>query len=74
MGVWGGRMLDSKCRVVITADGVMRGPKLIPLLDICDEVMPQSRRESRLESRPESRLELAGSCYLCLEMCRCRQV
>ncbi len=33
-----GRILDSKCRVIVTADGVMRGAKPIMLKEIADEV------------------------------------
>lgn len=33
------RMLDSKAKVLITADGVWRGEKLLLLKSICDEAM-----------------------------------
>lgn len=33
------RMLDSKSKVLITADGVWRGEKLLNLKAICDEAM-----------------------------------
>mmetsp|Transcript_64432 Transcript_64432/g.172547 ORF Transcript_64432/g.172547 Transcript_64432/m.172547 type:complete len:675 (+) Transcript_64432:68-2092(+) len=33
------RLMDGKCRVLVTADGVMRGPKLVPLLDLADEAL-----------------------------------
>ncbi|KAK0181023.1 hypothetical protein PV327_003345 [Microctonus hyperodae] len=33
------RMLDSKAKVLITTDGVWRGPKLLLLKTICDEAM-----------------------------------
>lgn len=32
-------MLDSKAKVLITTDGVWRGPKLLLLKTICDEAM-----------------------------------
>jgi acetyl-CoA synthetase len=34
-----GRILDSKCRVLITADGVYRGSKIIPLKEIANEAI-----------------------------------
>lgn len=33
------RMLDSQCRIIITADGVLRGPKPIHLKDTVDEAI-----------------------------------
>ncbi|CAG2068227.1 unnamed protein product, partial [Timema podura] len=32
----GERMCDCKCKVLVTADGVWRGPKLLHLKEICD--------------------------------------
>mmetsp|Transcript_11868 Transcript_11868/g.27587 ORF Transcript_11868/g.27587 Transcript_11868/m.27587 type:complete len:547 (+) Transcript_11868:115-1755(+) len=40
-----GRILDSKCKVVITADGVMRGPKPIKLLEITDDAVKLCQKE-----------------------------
>lgn len=38
------RILDSKCEVVITADGCFRGKKLIPIKEIADEAAEICRR------------------------------
>ena len=39
------RILDAKCRVVIAADGVMRGPKLVPLLQITNDALAMCGKE-----------------------------
>ncbi len=39
------RILDSKCEVLITADGCFRGTKLIPTKNICDEAMAICERK-----------------------------
>ena len=39
------RILDAKCRLVITADGVMRGPKLVPLLQITNDALAMCGKE-----------------------------
>lgn len=38
------RILDSKAKVLITADGVWRGEKLLYLKNICDEAMDKVKQ------------------------------
>jgi acetyl-CoA synthetase len=48
------RILDSKTKVVVTADGVMRGTKLIKLLEIVDTAVHSLASEDhhRVGARP----------------------
>ncbi|XP_049814274.1 acetyl-coenzyme A synthetase isoform X1 [Schistocerca serialis cubense] len=38
------RMLDSKCKLLVTADGAWRGEKLLHLKEICDNAMERSKK------------------------------
>mmetsp|Transcript_1126 Transcript_1126/g.3529 ORF Transcript_1126/g.3529 Transcript_1126/m.3529 type:complete len:583 (-) Transcript_1126:201-1949(-) len=40
-----GRILDSKCKVIVTADGVMRGPKMIKLIEIVREAFDMCKSD-----------------------------
>nr|CAD7393118.1 unnamed protein product [Timema cristinae] len=40
----GERMCDCKCKVLVTADGVWRGSKLLHLKEICDTAMERSKK------------------------------
>ncbi len=42
------RILDSGCQMLITADGCMRGTKLVPTKNICDEAMDICERKGFL--------------------------
>ena len=45
------RIVDAKCRILVTADGVFRGKKFIPLKDISDEAVSKCLRlKHRIEN------------------------
>ena len=45
------RIVDAKCRILVTADGVYRGKKFIPLKDISDEAVSKCfRLKHRIEN------------------------
>lgn len=52
------RILDSKCHIIVTADGVMRGPKPIKLKQITDDVSdPESITSCNVRVRDKAQKE-----------------
>lgn len=57
------RILDSKCEVLVTADGCFRGTKLIPTKKICDEAMDLCKKRENFDVRVCISVDRLGSKY-----------
>ena len=57
------RILDSKCEVLITADGCFRGKKLIPTKSICDEAMKLCESKESFQVKTCISVQRLGSQY-----------
>ncbi|MCJ8275970.1 MAG: acetate--CoA ligase, partial [Bdellovibrionales bacterium] len=57
------RILDSKCEVLVTADGCFRGTKLIPTKQICDDAMDICKSKENFDVRVCISVDRLGEKY-----------